>query len=70
MKGHAGLLRQIEPAEALSRILEQCLGVAARLDEASGARLVRWIECLPCFELCFSDLGWGAETVLGLGGSE
>lgn len=51
-------------AEAVERLLAQCLGVACRLDVARVGRLVEWIKHVPCYDLAFADLSAAVEAIL------
>jgi hypothetical protein len=48
--------RRLPPAEALARLLGQCLNVGSELDHATIGRLVRWIEPMPCMEIEYGSL--------------
>jgi hypothetical protein len=49
-------LRQLGKADALHRLLEQCLAMPAPLDQTKVASLVSWIRDIPCYELPMSSL--------------
>ena len=49
-------LRPLCRADALCRLLEQCLAMPNPLDQAQVASLVRWITGIPCFEMPMSSL--------------
>jgi hypothetical protein len=55
-EGAATSCRALSRAEALQRLLGQCLIVAAHLDTSTVRRLVGWIADLRCEELVFSAL--------------
>jgi hypothetical protein len=54
--GEETVLRSLGKAEALHRLLMQCLAMPAPLDQANVAALVRWIGDLSCFEMPTSSL--------------
>jgi len=58
--------RAIPKAEALQRLLEQCLVVRQRLDPGRVQALVRWIEPIECVELVFGALDEGAAEAASL----
>ncbi len=49
-------LLPLRRADALQRLLEQCLAMPKPLDQAKVASLVRWIADIPCFEMPMSSL--------------
>lgn len=49
-------LRPLGKADALHRLLKQCLAMPAPLDQVKVASLVRWISEIPCYELPMSSL--------------
>jgi hypothetical protein len=59
-------LRPLPKADALYRLLQQCLAVPAPLDQAKVASLVNWISEIPCYELPMSWLDEAVALVDGL----
>jgi hypothetical protein len=59
-------LRPLRRADALHRLLEQCLAMPAPLDHAKLDALVRWIGGVPCYELVTSSLDEAVALVDGL----
>jgi hypothetical protein len=49
-------LRPVQKADALHRLLKQCLAMPAPLDQRKVASIVRWISSIPCFEMPMSSL--------------
>ena len=49
-------LRPTTHAEALSRLLKECLATGQRLERGNVGPLVDWIKGLSCFDLTFSSL--------------
>jgi hypothetical protein len=61
-----GLRTELVPlgkAEALRRLLAECLAVRQTLDEANVGRLVEWIKAVPCYELPNSSLAEATERL-------
>ena len=56
VEGAATRLRELGAAEALARLMAQCLHVVQPLDIALVDRMVRWIAALPVAELSYGDL--------------
>jgi hypothetical protein len=64
-----GLTTELVPlgkAEALRRLLAECLAVRETLDEANVGRLVEWIKAVPCYELPNSSLAEATERLRDL----
>jgi hypothetical protein len=53
-------------AEALRRLLAECLAVRKTLDEANVGRLVEWIKAVPCYELPNSSLAEATKRLRDL----
>lgn len=49
-------LEPLSRSNALARLMEQCLALRQRLDQASVRELIRWIERIDCYSLTFSSL--------------
>jgi hypothetical protein len=56
-------LVRLGKAEALRRLLAECLAVRKTLDEANVGRLVEWIKAVPCYELPNSSLAEATERL-------
>ncbi len=54
--GAPTVLRPLRRADALHRLIEQCLAMPKPLDQPKVASLVRWIADIPCFEMPLSSL--------------
>jgi hypothetical protein len=55
--------RKLARAEALQRLLGQCLIVAGHLDAATVRRLVGWVASVPCAELVYDALSEAVAAV-------
>ena len=64
--GETTVLRPLGKAEALARLLGECLVVPKDLDRAGVANLVAWMRKVACFELPFSSLPDAAELLRNL----
>jgi hypothetical protein len=64
--GSTTALRPLSQAEALSRLLSQCLAVPLDLDPERVAALVRWISGVEAHELIMSSLEDALELVGGI----
>jgi hypothetical protein len=64
--GSTTTLRSLSQAEALSRLLSQCLAVPLDLDPARVAALVRWISSVKAHELIMSSLDDAMALVGGV----
>ena len=56
-------LRPLRKAEALSRLMGQCLVLPAPLDKFNVASLVDWMRQVDCFELSMSSLAEAVQLV-------
>ncbi|MFH5927189.1 PqqD family peptide modification chaperone [Roseomonas xinghualingensis] len=64
---HVATCSRVMPkADALQRLLEQCLVVRKRLDPRGVQALIRWIEPIECIELVFGTLDEGAAAAASL----
>ena len=50
-------------ADALGRLMEECLALSRRLNRENVAEIVRWIETIDCYALTFQSLDEAAELV-------
>ena len=66
--GVATTLCPVRPAEALARVLSQCLGVGPTLTDDHVARLIAWIGRVSCHTLTFSHLPEAVAVVSALPG--
>jgi hypothetical protein len=62
-------LERVKRAEALGRLMGECLALRQRLDQTNVRQLVRWIAGVECYELTFSSLETAAQLVLEATGS-
>lgn len=58
--------RTIPKTDALQRLMGQCIVVRQRLDPERVQALVRWLDGVPCFELCFGSLAEGAGAAANI----
>ena len=56
-------LRPVMRAEALGRLMGECLALRQRLDRQNVGELVRWIAGIECYALNFSSLDAAVELV-------
>lgn len=56
-------LQPVPRAEALGRLMSECLGLRYRLDRDRVRELVRWIGGIGCFQLTFSCLEAAADLI-------
>ena len=56
-------------AEALGRLMNECLALRQRLDQTNVRQLVRWIAGVECYELSFSSLETATQLVAEATGS-
>jgi hypothetical protein len=63
--GSTTTLRSLSQAEALSRLLSQCLAVPLDLDPERVAALMRWISSIEAHELIISSLDDALALVVG-----
>jgi len=59
-------LNPIAAADALGRLLAECLAVPGRLDTEGVATIVETIERAACWELVSGDLDASARRVMAL----
>jgi hypothetical protein len=57
-------LTPLPRAEALGRLMDECLGLRRRLDQAIVRELVRWMGGIDCYALSFSCLETAADLVV------
>jgi len=62
----ANELVRIPRADALGRVMEECLALSRRLNRQNVAELIRWIEAVDCYALTFQSLDEAAELVTQL----
>lgn len=60
------LLRRVAAAEALGRLLAECLAIPHRLDTDAVAAIVETVEQAACWELVAGDLDAAARQVMAL----
>ena len=65
-------LRPIHAVDALRRLIDECLAIPNGLTTDQVARLVQWIQTVPCFELSHSSLSDAVKLIQDLtsGGSD
>ena len=59
-------LRAIDKAEALRRLMDECLAVRRDLDRANVGALIEWLRGVDCFELPMSSLADAVNLLQGL----
>jgi hypothetical protein len=62
--GAAPVLRRIGPAEALGRLLAECIAIPRRLNAAAATTIVAAVDNADCRELVTGDLDASAEMLL------
>jgi hypothetical protein len=68
--GAATVMRRLEAADALSRLLAECLAIPRRLDLAAAATIVDTVEQASCWELISGNLDEAAGRVMTAAGAE
>ncbi len=66
MPGAASSLRPVAAADALGRLLAECLAIPRRLDTEAVAAIVEAVERTACWELVSGDLDAAARQVMAL----
>jgi hypothetical protein len=66
--GAATMLRSVPAADALARLLAECLAIPRRLDTEAVATIVETVEQAACWELVMGDLDDAARQVMALTG--
>jgi len=64
--GAAPRLRPVPPADALGRLLDECLAIPRRLDTEAVATIVETVERASCWELVTGELDAAARQVMAL----
>lgn len=59
-------LVRVPRADALGRLMEECLALSRRLNPENVAEIVRWIAAIDCYALTFQSLDEAAELVVQL----
>jgi hypothetical protein len=66
-----GVPTRLEPlhrAEALGRLMHECLGLRRRLDRENVSAIVGWMRGIDCYQLTFSHLEAAADLVVDVTG--
>jgi hypothetical protein len=56
-------LVRVPRAEALGRLMEECLALSRRLSRENVAEMVRWVAAIDCYALTFQSLDEAAELI-------
>jgi hypothetical protein len=61
-------LLPLERAEALKRLMVECMVLPRLMERRDAANLTRWMRSITCYELTFSSLSEAVDAIERLGG--
>ena len=57
-------MRPLRPADALGRLLGECLAIPRRLDTEAVATIIETVELAACFDAVTGDLDTAASQII------